>query len=299
MDTLGLVGLKALMDRTSGNRLVKVGLIDGPIFLGHPDLMGQNIQEIPGKGSMACSAAGSHACTHGTFVAGMLAAKRSSGAPAICPDCSLFVCALFRDEESREGSRPRATAEDLAECIVTIIESGVRVLNLSVALEQSSLRGKQKLNEAMDYAAKRRVIVVAAAGNEGVVGTTAITGHPWTIPVIAIKHSGVPLSDTNLGRSVGRFGLSAPGEKISSLGVDSNLRSLGGTSVAAPFVTGAIALLYSEYPTATAGEIKSALLESSKGRRNTIVPPLMDAWAAYQTLNSRRMAPNIWTQSRN
>jgi subtilisin family serine protease len=91
-----------------------------------------------------------------------------------------------------------------------------------------------------------------------------------------------------LGSSVGRRGLSAPGNRITSLGTEEQTLTLSGTSVAAPFVTGAIALLWSEFPTATAAEIKLAVTQGNGVRRNTVVPPLLDAWSAYQVMAKSR-----------
>jgi subtilisin family serine protease len=93
---------------------------------------------------------------------------------------------------------------------------------------------------------------------------------------------GRPVSYSNLGSSIGRKGLGAPGEQVASLGADGNLLTLGGTSVAAPFVTGAIALLLSEFPDVTAAEVKYAVTQAYASRRKTVVPPLLDAWAAHQ-----------------
>jgi len=77
--------------------------------------------------------------------------------------------------------------------------------------------GDQVLQRALDYASARGTIAVAAAGNDGTIGSSAITGHPGVIPVAGC---------TSLGTRVGKP------------------LSLSGTSVAAPFVTGAIALIW-------------------------------------------------------
>jgi subtilisin family serine protease len=61
---------------------------------------------------------------------------------------------------------------------------------------------------------------------------------------------------------------------------------MGGTSAAAPFVTGAIALLWSEYPEAGATRIKAAVTESCARMRKSIAPPVLKAWAAYQAMKS-------------
>ncbi len=286
MSPLDLVRLSALMERSQGRPEITVALIDGPVGLDHPDLAGSTIREIPGKLKGTCTRAGSVACTHGTFVAGVLAARRGSVAPAICPGCTLLLRPIFAETANGNGQMPSATSEELAEAIIDSVDAGARVINLSSALVQPSPRGEGKLEEALNYAAHRGVITVAAAGNQGTVGSSAITRHPWVIPVAACDTQGRPLSETNLGSSIGRRGLSAPGENVTSLGTNGKPQTFGGTSAAAPFVTGAIALLWSEFPGASAGQIKLAVTQAGMPRRGTIAPPVLDAWAAYQAMAS-------------
>lgn len=286
MSPLDLVKLTALMELTSGRAETKVGLIDGPVAMDHPDLASGNIRALPGKLSGACALANSAACMHGTLVAGILFAKRSSAAPAICPNCTLLLRPIFAETTSTNGHMPSATPEELATAIIDCVEADARVINLSAALAQPSSKGERRLQEALHYTAKRGVIVVAAAGNQGTVGSSAITRHPWVIPVVACNDQGRPISYSNLGNSIGRQGLSAPGEGISSLVADGKQFSFGGTSAAAPFVTGAIALLCSEYPSASAAQMKTAVTQTYGLRRTTVVPPLLDAWAAYQLMTT-------------
>lgn len=93
------------------------------------------------------------------------------------------------------------------------------------------------------------------------------------------------MRESNLGSSIGRQGLCAPGESVTSLGVDGRLLTSGGTSIAAPFVTGAVALLWSVFPAAVASQVKLAVTQAHGARRATVVPPLLDAWAAFQFLS--------------
>jgi subtilisin family serine protease len=231
-----------------------------------------------------CTQANSTACLHGTFVAGILCAKRGSGAPAICPGCTLLVRPIFAETTSPNGDMLSAKPEELAEAILDCIHAGAHVLNLSAALAQPSIKSERALEEALDQATKRGVIVIVAAGNQGTLGSTAITRHPWVIPVAAYDLQGRPMNHSNLGTSIGRRGLGAPGDRITSLGAGGKPLTLGGTSAAAPFVTGVIALLWSEFPTATAAEVKFAATQASTPRRTTVVPPLLNAWAAYQVM---------------
>ncbi len=284
MNPLELINLTSLMAITSGRPEVVIGLIDGPVVTSHPALASDNILEIPGSLNSSCTQKSSIACRHGTFVAGMLNAKRGSPAPAICPNCTLMIRPIFSEAASDNVQMPSATPEELAKALIETVEAGARLINLSAALVQPSARGERELKESLDYAARRGVIVVAAAGNQGTIGGTVITSHPWVIPVIACDLQGKPLNYSNLGASIGRHGLSAPGENVTSLGTDGKPLTYSGTSAAAPFVTGVVALLWSEFPDATAGEVKLALTQTHAPRRSTIVPPLMDAKAAYQVM---------------
>ena len=284
---LQLVGLSALMARTSGRPEISIGLIDGPVALDHPDLAAENIREVPGKLPAGCADASDAACAHGTFIAGILLARRASVAPAICPGCSLLVRAIFAEAPANGEEMPSASAGELADAIIDVINAGARVINLSVALQGPSPGAGGSLQQALDFALRRGVLVVAAAGNQGTVGGSIITRHPWVIPVIAYDLKGRPMNLSNLGASIGRSGLGAPGEAVTSLGVADPL-TMGGTSAATPFVTGAAALIWSEFPAATAAEVRSAVTMAAAPRRTTIVPPLLNAWASYQAMSKAR-----------
>lgn len=283
MRALDLTGLAPLMEVTSGDPEVVIGLMDGPVALGHPDLATGRILEAPGAPGVGCTQPGSSACVHGTFVAGILCARRASGVPAICPGCTLLVRPIF-PETPGKGQAPSAAPEELAAALIETIDTGAHVLNLSAAFAQPSSKGERELEEALDYAARRGVIVVVASGNQGTLGSSAITRHPWVIPVVACDLQGRPTSQSNLGSFAGRRGLRAPGEGITGLGTQGQTVELGGTSVAAPFVSGTVALLWSEFPDATAAEVRSAITGGARGRRTTVVPPLLDAWGAYEAM---------------
>jgi len=273
-----------LIERTQGIPEIKIGLIDGPIFEQHADLTGLRYENVSDKTGSTCGLHSSTACLHGTFVAGILAARRNSMAPAICPGCTLLVRPIFAENTSGPEQMPSAAPGELGAAIVECIEAGAKVINLSLALGRPSGNGEAELEEALDHAARLNVIVIAAAGNQGTMGSSAITRHPWVIPVVACDDAGVPLDISNLGRSIGRSGLKAPGKDITSLSAKGGYVSYSGTSVAVPFVTGAAALLMSLFPTVSASSIKLAIMGGPNARRNVLVPPLLDAEAAYQYL---------------
>jgi hypothetical protein len=78
LNPLDLIKLTALMEHTSGNPDLVIGLIDGPVAMSHPDLAGVHIYELPGQRGSTCVQASSAACRHGTFVAGILSARREA-----------------------------------------------------------------------------------------------------------------------------------------------------------------------------------------------------------------------------
>jgi subtilisin family serine protease len=192
-----LVKLTALMQRTSGRPEVKIGLIDGPVLTQHADLVQGQLMEIGGRNVASCTQTDSGACLHGTFVAGILAAKRTSSAPAICPNCPLLIRPIFSETTFGREHMPSATPQELATAIFDCISAGARVINLSLALAQPSTRGERVLDEAFNQALSRGVLIVAAAGNQGTLGSSPITRHPWIIPVVACDLRGRPISESN------------------------------------------------------------------------------------------------------
>lgn len=276
-----LVRLTGLMAQTSGDARVQIALLDGPVATRHPDLTVAAVRVVGRPVAAACALPNSAACMHGTFVAGILVARRGARAPAICPGCTLLVRPIFR-EAAPNGALPSATTEELAAAIVEAVRAGARLINLSAAAGAPSTRDDGDVREALDHAAERGVIVVAAAGNRATLGSTSITRHPWVIPVVACDSARRPVAAVTLGASIGRRGLAAPGERIESLGPDGAPRVGGGTSVAAAFVTGAIALLWSLRPDARGADVRQAIVHGD--RRASVTPPVLDAARAVTAL---------------
>jgi hypothetical protein len=98
---------------------------------------------------------------HGTLVAGNLAARRGSQVPAICPDCTLLIRAVFSEEPKSIAEMPSATPAELTQAVLDAINACARVINLSLNAVASSARDKHQLESALTYAAARVVIVSA------------------------------------------------------------------------------------------------------------------------------------------
>lgn len=279
-----LIELGFLMNRTVGSPRIGIGLIDGPVRRGLPQLNSENMEELKTPGAY-CSRPGSYACEHGTLVAALLMARREAEVPGICPGCRLLLRPIFSESASAAGL-PAATPSELARALLDCIGAGARLINLSAAIVQPSATGYGALQEALDTSARNGVLVVAAAGNQGCVGSSVITQHPWVIPVTACNPGGRVMDLSNLSRSISRQGACAPGERITSIGSNGRPREFGGTSAATPFITGALALLWSLFPTAGASQLKLAFTRAL-APRDRLMPPLFNARSLYGQLTAK------------
>jgi subtilisin family serine protease len=282
MDPLEMAGLLPLMALTRGRSDIVIALVDGPVAPNHSGLVTENLRVL-GTTPRHAPDSVSEACRHGTFVAGILAAKRGAQAPSIAPDCTLLVRPLFCNTHAGE-LLPSATPIELAEAIVDSVDAGARVINLSVAISSGSILAQRELNDALSYACRSSALVIAAAGNAANLSGSVITQHPWVIPVVAYDRNGWPLAESTLGLQVGSRGLGAPGEGIASLSPHGETAIASGTSAAAPYVSGAAALLWSAIAGATAADIKHSLISSPAVRPRSVAPPLVNAYRAYQQL---------------
>ena len=100
MDPLVQTRLLSLMNVSSGRPDIIIGVIDGPVDLNHPALQGSRIRTVKDSQKEACKNASDLACIHGTFVTGIICAKRGLSAPAICPDCQIILNPIFGKEKT-------------------------------------------------------------------------------------------------------------------------------------------------------------------------------------------------------
>jgi len=121
---------------------------------------------------------------------------------------------------------------------------------------------------------------VAASGNQGRIGSLPLLTHPWVIPVAACDAAGRVTAESNISPSIGTRGLCARGVRITTTSPSSQYAQITGTSVAAAFVTGGLALLWSEFPGATATEVRRFALQAAHRAHRSIVPPLFEAEGA-------------------
>lgn len=294
IDPLVLTRLQSLMDISSGRPDMVIGLIDGPVDFNHPAFHQSRIRTIKNSQLNACLEASNIACLHGTFVAGILCAKRALSAPAICPYCEVILNPIFSDDNKKRSNNeddilPSTTPEKLAEAIIETVDAGAQIINLSLGLSTPSLTIYDRLQEAYDYALKNDVIIVVAAGNQGSIGNISLINHRWLIAVAACNEEGRLDANSNFGPSIGNRGVMAPGFNITSTYPGGQYTHMRGTSFAVPFVTGSIALLWSIFPNATPAEIVHSITRITSFNRRSIIPPLLNVEAAWNKLKNSSM----------
>ncbi|NJO16127.1 MAG: peptidase S8 [Thioploca sp.] len=172
---------------------------------------------------------------HGTHVAGIAAARTNNnmGIAGVCwGNCRIIPVKVLTDDGWGYYSW-------IANGVVYAAQNSAKVINLSLG----STTDSQTLHEAIQYAYKKGVTVVAAAGNNG--GAVLYpAAYPETIAVAATdSNDGIPWW-SNRGSEID---LAAPGVDILSTYLDNSLAWMSGTSMATPHVAGVAAALQSFY----------------------------------------------------
>ncbi len=226
---------------------------------------------------------------HGTHCAGHVAAvaQNSLGIRGIGGGAQLMALKFFFDE----GEENAGQGSDLGaiQAIDYAIEHGVQVINASWGGNMSPEDAEgSELKQALIRAQKAGVIVVVAAGNEGVDQDSEELGFEPSYPakydldnlivVAAIDQKDQLAGFSNYG--VNSVHLAAPGVRILSTisggtysdvvasvtDKDGNVygQTWDGTSMAAPIVAGAVALVWSKYPTEDYRQIRDRILRSTR-----------------------------------
>ena len=189
-------------------------------------------------------------CTgHGTAVAGIIAAKNNkTGITGVNPDVELYSARVL-DENNQ------ARVSQIIAAIDWAVEKKVDILNLSLGTAKDS----EALHRAIRRAAWHDILVIAAAGNGKTVEYPA--AYEETVAVGSVGTDGKVSENSARGSSLE---LVAPGEQILSTGMLGGLMTSGGTSLAAPHVTGVASLLWQQDREADAGLIRMALDAGAK-----------------------------------
>ena len=205
---------------------VNVGVIDTGISSVHPDLIA-NIKG--GVSEVGYTSSWNDDNGHGSHVAGIIGAVDNSiGAIGASPAANLYAIKVL----DRRGS---GYLSDVIDGVDWAIGSGMNVINLSLGCDCPS----ESLHDAVARARDAGIVVVAAAGNSG--GSVLYpAAYPEAIAVAAVDSSGIAPYWSSRGPEVD---LAAPGKSIYSTYKRTGYATLSGTSMAAPHVAGATALM--------------------------------------------------------
>ncbi|MDN4592861.1 S8 family peptidase [Polycladomyces subterraneus] len=218
----------AAWDITKSNSNVWIAIVDTGVQYDHPDLAGKvyagydyvdnDWDPYDGNG-------------HGTHCAGIAAATTNNGTgiAGMAPNASILAVRVL--DSSGSG-----TLDDVANGIIYATDAGANVISLSLG----STAGAQTLKDAVDYAWNHGVVVVAAAGNNGLSTPNYPAYYSNAIAVAATTSSDVKASYSNWGSWVD---VAAPGSSIYSTYPTNSYASLSGTSMATPHVAGLAGLL--------------------------------------------------------
>lgn len=221
-----LIGAPLEWNETMGEG-IKIGVIDTGVDVNHPDLKDRIAEYInfSGDGTLEDLSG------HGTHVCGILAASYNGiGIIGVAPKAELYVAKAFKKDGSGDSKA-------IADSIEWLISKKVHVINMSFASDKESMLIYEKVKKAYDEG----IILVAAAGNDGAGNSI---GYPakWkeVIAVTAVDFQEKLVDFSSYGKEAK---LAAAGKEIYSTYPGGGYKKLSGTSMAAPLISGAAALM--------------------------------------------------------
>lgn len=229
--------------------------------------------------------------THGTHVAGIIAAQRNNGIgiDGIADNVLIMpVLATTAGGDERD--------KDIANAIYYAVDNGARIINMSFSKLFSS--DKSLVDEAISYAEKKNVLIIHAAGNDGVdIDSAANYHYPIVIYNDGRRASNFitvgwsrALFDYRLAHPYSDYGklnvdLFAPGSDIYSTVPDNKYDFKSGSSMATPVVTGVAALLLSYFPSLTPQQVKEILMKSAFKPNQIVNKPKTTLQVSFNSLS--------------
>lgn len=274
---------------TTGSPDIVVAVIDSYIDISHPELKGritkpysvplQSKNVLPPAGKYSFERKEDGPIFHGTHVAALAvgALDNNSGAAGIAPECTLMPISVGN----------QITSMKLLDALLYAIHQGADVVNISIANYYPEGTDRTPIDEQLEYimseardqqevwdyafhlADERNCMIVWAAGNCNVLsGLDETKRNDSTLRVSAVDPDLNKADFSNYGNfsthNINFSDISAPGSYVYSAGPGNAYGFCGGTSMAAPIVTGAVALMKSINPKLTNSEIIQILKETGK-----------------------------------
>ncbi|MBO0330875.1 S8 family peptidase [[Muricauda] lutisoli] len=211
--------------------------------------------------------------SHGTHVAGIIAAKRNNGIGVDGVANNVEIMSIRAVPNGDEYDK------DIALGIRYAVDNGASIINCSFG--KSFSPKAEWVYDAIKYAASKDVLIVHAAGNDGedlenpenrnypnddMESDQEFVDNMLTVGALSSSYgSEMVASFSNYGKQ--RVDVFAPGAEIYSTMPNSEYEFQGGTSMAAPAVAGVAALIRSYHPDLSASQVKNIIMQS--GLRTT------------------------------
>lgn len=289
---------------TKGDPNVVIAIVDDGIDVNHKMFSGRFYKAYNVFTQNRALSAGQG---HGTHVAGLAAGSTdfyNQGAAGVAPNCKIMPIQVF--------DNGMCTFSSLASGIMYAIHNGADVVNISVGPsfpgldqlpvdEQIQVANQYFKNEERVYkhiiksAKKKNVILVFAAGNDNIV--TAIlpecrsVTNSVNVAACTPEYKSSDFTNYLLGTNV-----SAPGVNIYSAYPSNSFKMFDGTSMAAPIISGTIALMKTFKKDITAKQ-SIAVIQSTGRDLDKFIPPMVLIDKAVQAVKDGKIpAEPVWTQ---
>ncbi|PIS21357.1 peptidase S8 [candidate division WWE3 bacterium CG_4_10_14_0_2_um_filter_42_7] len=244
-------------DTTKGG--VKVAILDCGINENHPDLV---LKVVDHKDFTGSTSGTNDIYGHGTHVAGIVAAETDNGigVAGVCPDCYLLNGKVLNDNGSGAYSW-------IANGIIWATDNGAKVINLSLGGAQRSTT----LENAVNYAWNKGVVVVAAAGNSNNSSKTYPAAYTNAIAVAATDNKDLRAYFSSYGATW--VDIAAPGVYVFSTWKDTTSNAnpqpecdgadcykyASGTSMSTPMVAGVAGLIWKSSYDQSASSVRTRM----------------------------------------
>lgn len=239
---------------TGSSSTIEVAILDTGIDFDHPDLVGNLVWGVSTLNGKVSTKPKDYRDRngHGTHVAGTIAALNNEiGVVGVAPDVELYAIKVL-------GNSGRGWISDIVLGIEQALLGPDEVLDSDgdgviagdpdddaaevISMSFGSSGDSQVLHDALRTAYEYGIVLVAASGNDGASSPSYPAAYPEVIAVGATDSNDQVASWSNRGAEI-----TAPGVNILSTYPDDTYETLSGTSMAAPHVSGVVALIQSAY----------------------------------------------------
>ncbi len=257
------ISMPQAWDISTGSESIVVGVIDSGIDINHPDLLGRT---IGGRDFVRNDSIPDDELGHGTHVAGTIGAIGNNGVGVVGVNWNvkmmpLKICIATGQPAPRNSS---CSLSYVAEAIRTGLQNGAKVFNMSLGGESVCT---PQLQSIIDTATVQGAVIVTAAGNSNSDANGFTPANCQNVITVGASDTSDARSIWNLSTNqASNYGsvveIAAPGSGIVST-VPGGYDQKNGTSMAAPHVAGAVALLFAVNPSLSPQQVFECITQNA------------------------------------